>query len=144
MEKNNNIDTSNLNGHKDSKNNSDNQKPKPRHSYKPWRTRDQTVFSVGIEELKPHYFECSATQKTDRFVKTVKEIKEHVCRTYRHGGDIRDILETLTKYVITPPVYPVTGYTDILDPVTGDVTTTACQKVSFMEDEVFKQKISTY
>ena len=39
--------------------------------------------------LKGHIYDCTNARQSDQFMKTTKEVAEHVGRTYKYGGDIR-------------------------------------------------------
>lgn len=71
-----------------------------------------------------------------------KDIREHIGRTYKDGGDIRSTVENMTRYVIQPPLDPSAGYTDTTD-ANGNVVK-ARDQFTFMEKEIFKQEINIY
>ena len=69
---------------------------------------------TGDEEvLKGHVFDIGYNQ-SDQYTTTIREISQHVAKTYKNGSDVKksiDTMEHLTLDMPTDPVYP-----DPIDP----------------------------
>jgi len=57
-------------------------------------------------DLKGHIYDTSDARQSDQFIKTTREISEHVGRTYKYGGDIRLAVENLSLPTIAQPADP--------------------------------------
>jgi hypothetical protein len=66
----------------------------------------QPKFEGKCEELKGHIYDCSDARQSDIFVKTTKEIAEHVGRTFKKGSDARLAIENLALPILTLPADP--------------------------------------
>ena len=100
-------------------------------------------FEGGVDELKPHHYDCSNYQQADKFITSTKAIIEYVGRNYKHGGDICATIDNLELYSIPPPDDPADQYTEITNDA-GDIEKSPRQQVSFMEAEVFKHEINSF
>ena len=96
----------------------------------------------GLHELADNYYDCSNYRQADKFVTTTKAIKEHVRRMYR-DGDVQATLDNLALYTIPIPADPADAFTQLVDATTG-VVTTPREQVSYLDQEVFRQKINVY
>ena len=100
-------------------------------------------FKGGIEELRNQYFDCTSYLQADQFITTSKAICEHVGRTYQDPGDIRATLDNMTRIIIPMPQDPADKYSDIMD-LQGNVTLTAREQVTYMEDILARQEVALY
>jgi len=57
-------------------------------------------------ELKGHIYDASDARQSDQFIKTTREISEHVGRTYKYGGDICLAVQNLSLPTIAQPEDP--------------------------------------
>ena len=105
--------------------------------------KNKSMFSGGCDALNGHYFDCSSYSQADRFVNTLKEIIEHVGRTYKYGGDIRATIDNLELFKVPAPLDPADNYQDVLTS-SGRVSKSARDQVSFIENETFRQEIQAY
>ena len=104
-----------------------------------------SLFQGGVEELKNNYFDCASYQQTDRYVTTIKDITESIGRSYVNGGDVRASIDAMAVVAILPPDDPIRQYQDIVDlSDTSRVIHMAMDQVSFMEMDIFRQKINSF
>jgi hypothetical protein len=66
-----------------------------------------TKFRGGKEELDGNYFDCTGYGQSDRFVKTVQKIADHIGQDYKVGGVTRTEVMTQAPVTITMPTRPV-------------------------------------
>ena len=101
------------------------------------------AFRGGISELSGHYYDFSDYTDSDRFIATIRNIKDHIGRTYTNSGDVRRYLDDGVVCSIPMPPDPEDKYTDIVDK-NNIIIKTARQKISHAEEVIFNQKISLY
>jgi hypothetical protein len=92
---------------------------KKRYPSKPTTIRPRK-FEGGKEELLGNYFDCTGYGQSDRFLKTVEKIADHVGQEYKIGGVTRTEVITQQAVVIPMPPRPVATSTTAAD---GTVTT---------------------
>ena len=63
-------------------------------------------FSGGKDELDGNYFDCTGYGQSNRFMKTVQKIADHIGQEYKGGGVTRTEVMTQTKVTIQPPPRP--------------------------------------
>jgi hypothetical protein len=66
----------------------------------------QPKFEGRCDELKGHIYDCSDSRQSDIFIKTTKELAEHVGRTFKKGCDAGVAIETLTLPKLALPTDP--------------------------------------
>jgi hypothetical protein len=70
-------------------------------------------FRGGKDELDGNHFDCTGYGQSDRFMKTIEKIADHVGQEYKSGGVTRTEVMTQSPFSIAAPARP-TG-TDVLD-----------------------------
>ena len=89
-----------------------------RHGNKP-NAPPAVKFRGGKEELDGNYFDCTGYGQSDRFMKTVQKIADHVGQEYKGGGVTRTEVMTQAPVSIPMPTRPVGT---IVTSANGDVT----------------------
>jgi hypothetical protein len=84
---------------------------KKRHDNKP--TLRPEKFRGGKEELDGNHFDCTGYGQSDRFMKTVEKIADHIGQEYKCGGVTRTEVMTQAAVIIPMPARP--KGTDVLD-----------------------------
>jgi hypothetical protein len=81
-------------------------------------------FSGGKDELDGNYFDCTGYGQSNRFMKTVQKIADHIGQEYKGGGVTRTEVMTQTKVTIQPPARPTatTVGTTVTPPDAMDVS----------------------
>jgi hypothetical protein len=64
-------------------------------------------FQGGKEELGGNYFDCTGYGQSDRFMKTVQKIADHIGQEYKGGGITRTEVMTLAAVIIQAPINDV-------------------------------------
>jgi hypothetical protein len=64
-------------------------------------------FQGGKEELVGNYFNCTGYGQSDRFIKTVQKIANHISQEYKGGGITRTEVMTQAAVIIQAPRRPV-------------------------------------
>ena len=64
-------------------------------------------FEGKCENLKGFIYDCLSSRMADMYVRTTLEIADYVGANYKHGGDIRQAILTLTPPVVAAPPDPV-------------------------------------
>jgi hypothetical protein len=64
-------------------------------------------FQGGKEELGGNYFDCTGYGQSDRFMKTVQKIADHIGQEYKGGGINRTEVMTQAAVIIQAPIRPV-------------------------------------
>jgi hypothetical protein len=64
-------------------------------------------FQGRKEELGGNYFECTGYGQSDRFMKTVQKIADHIGQEYKGGGITRTEVMTQAAVIIQAPIRPV-------------------------------------
>ena len=57
-------------------------------------------------DFKGHIYDTLDARQSDQFIKTTRNISEHVGRTYKYGGDIHLVVENLSLPTIAQPANP--------------------------------------
>jgi hypothetical protein len=76
-------------------------KRKPQHAAKTNTPRPEK-FQGGKDELDGNYFDCTGYEQSDRFVKTVQKIADHIGQEYKCRGVSRT--EVITQSMVTIPM----------------------------------------
>jgi hypothetical protein len=63
-------------------------------------------FTGGKEELAGNYFDCTGYGQSNRFVKTVQKIADHIGQEYKGGGVTRTEVMTQSYVTIPGPTRP--------------------------------------
>ena len=63
----------------------------------------QAKFGGDHPDLKGHIFDCRGAQAAKIYNKTIKQIATYVGREYKHGGDIKHVVELGKLPTITTP-----------------------------------------
>jgi hypothetical protein len=84
---------------------------KKRHDSKP--TLRPEKFRGGKEELDGNHFDCTRYGQSDRSMKTVEKIADHIGQEYKCGGVTRTEVMTQAAVIIPMPARP--KGTDVLD-----------------------------
>jgi hypothetical protein len=98
----------------------DDRKPSPSgggcHKKKKWNKKKPTgakpairpeQFQGGKEELDGNHFDCAGCGQSDRFVKTVQKIADHIGQQHKCGGISRTEATTQEVIIIPSPTRPV-------------------------------------
>jgi hypothetical protein len=88
-------------------------KKKKHQNYRPPAHSEK--FSGGKSELDGNYFDCSGYGQSNRFMKTVQKIADHIGQEYKGGGITRTEVMTQTKEVISAPRRPTAIPPDPMD-----------------------------
>jgi hypothetical protein len=64
-------------------------------------------FQVRKEKLGGNYFDCMGYGQSDRFMKTVQKIADHIGQEYKGGGITRTEVMTQTAVFIQAPNRPI-------------------------------------
>jgi hypothetical protein len=64
-------------------------------------------FQGGKEELGGNYFDCTGYGQSDRFMKTVQKISDHIGQEYKGGGITRTKVMTQNAVIIQAPTRPI-------------------------------------
>jgi hypothetical protein len=64
-------------------------------------------FQGGKEELGGNYFDCTGYGQSDRFMKTVQNIADHIVQEYKGGGITLTKVMTQTAVIIQAPTRPM-------------------------------------
>jgi hypothetical protein len=64
-------------------------------------------FQGGKEELGGNYFDCTGYGQSDRFMKTVQKIADHIGQEYKDGGITQTEVMTQTVVIIQAPTRPI-------------------------------------
>jgi hypothetical protein len=62
---------------------------------------------VHRAELGGDYFDCTGYSQSDRFMKTVQKIADHIGQEYKGGGTTRTEVMTQTAVIIQAPTRPI-------------------------------------
>ena len=95
-------------------------------------------FVGGTKELSGHYYYYAKIKQEDRYVTTMKDILDHVGKTYKNRGDIWDKMDDEKLYEIQKPVNPADQFYDIITS-SEKMTKTAREQVDFFENKIFKK-----
>jgi hypothetical protein len=76
-----------------------------RHGNKP--TVQPATFQGGKDELDGNYFDCTGYWKSDRLMKTVQKVADHIRKEYKGGGVTRTEVMTQTAVIVPMPSRPV-------------------------------------
>jgi hypothetical protein len=105
------------------------------------RTAVQPVkFTGGKDELDGNYFDCTGYGQSDRFVKTVQKIADHIGQEYKGGGITRTEVMTRTEVPIPSPPRP----TDTITTAAVGTVTTSPPGVLDISDYQNAKKIVDY
>jgi hypothetical protein len=96
-------------------------------------------FVGGKDELDGNYFDCSGYGQSNRFMKTVQKIADHIGQEYKGGGVTRTEVMTQTKIILPTPVRPVSVTT-----VTDGTTTVRPPDAMDVSDYQSAKKILDY
>jgi hypothetical protein len=67
-------------------------------------------FQGGKEELGGNYFDCLGYDQSDRFMKTVQKITDHIGQEYKGRGITWTEVTTQTAIIIQAPTRPIGVY----------------------------------
>jgi hypothetical protein len=87
------------------------------------------------------YFDCTGYGQSDRFMKTVQKIADHISQKYKVGGITRTEVMTKTSVIIQAPTRPVGISATSAD---GLTTTTTPPDVLDISDYQSEKKITDY
>jgi hypothetical protein len=85
-------------------------------------------FTGGKDELDGNYFDCTGYGQSNRFMKTVQKIADHIGQEYKGGGVTRTEVMSQTKTTLAQPSRPsstttvVSGTTTVIPPDPMDVS----------------------
>ena len=79
---------------------------KKHHGYNSKPAVRPAKFTGGKEELGGNYFDCTGYGQSNRFVKTVQKIADHIGQEYRGGGVTRTEVMTQSHVTIPAPTRP--------------------------------------
>jgi hypothetical protein len=82
-----------------------------RGGYKAPTVPRQPKFEGKCDDLKGQIYDCSDSRQADVYVKTTKEMAEHVGRTFKYGMDARLSIESLKLHALAIPSDPSTTAT---------------------------------
>ena len=66
-------------------------------------------FLGKCEELKGHVYNTASGRQSNQFIKTTKEIAEHVGCSYKYRIDAKKAIESLEEPIFLPPADPPAG-----------------------------------
>jgi hypothetical protein len=69
----------------------------------------RTKWKGATTAIESHVFDRSSAYSIDAYNKTMSALADHVGSTYKSGGHIRTLIETLVKPVVTVADYPDNG-----------------------------------
>jgi hypothetical protein len=96
-------------------------------------------FHGGKEELGGNYCDCTGYGQSDRFMKTVQKIADHIGQEYKGGGITQTELMTQTAVIIQAPTRPVGTSVTSAD---GLTTTTTLPDVLVISDYQSSKKVT--
>jgi hypothetical protein len=64
-------------------------------------------FHNGKEELDRNYFDCTGYGHSDRFMKTVQKIADHIGQEYKDGGITRTEVMAQTAVIVQAQNIPI-------------------------------------
>jgi hypothetical protein len=116
------------------------EKSKKRNGHHPNKPQVQPEkFRGGKDELDGNYFDCSGYGQSNRFMKTVQKIADHIGQEYKSGGITRTEVMAQEHVAIQLPTRPAATIV-----TTGTTTTTVPPDVMDISDYQSEKKIVDY